>query len=151
MRKYMPSHRNMKVSIRSLGSALVIVVTALGCGDGRPDRVPIAGVVTIDGKPLAHGSIVFKPASGRTAGGSLDGQGRYFLTCYVKGDGAVPGDYTVAISGNEQLGETAMRWHAPRKYADPKTSELKATVDEPRDDLNFELKWDGGKPFTTKL
>jgi hypothetical protein len=113
--------------------------------------VPISGTVTIDGKPLAHGSILFKPASGRTAGGSLDSQGRYFLTCYEKGDGTAPGEYVVAISATEQLGETAVRWHAPRKYSDPKTSELKATVDEPRDDLNFELKWDGGKPFTTRL
>jgi hypothetical protein len=107
--------------------------------------------VTIDGQPLAHGSVLFKPAYGRSAGGALDSNGRYFLTCYVKGDGAIPGEYAVAISGNEQLGETAMRWHAPRRYSNPETSELKATVDEAQDDLNFDLKWDGGKPFTSKF
>lgn len=151
MREYLTSRRIARVPTWSLGSTLVVILTALGCGDGRPDRVPISGVVTIDGQPLAHGSILFKPANGRSAGGALDSQGRYFLTYYEKGDGAVPGEYTVAVSANEQLGETAMRWHAPRKYSNPETSELKATVDEPREDLNFELKWDGGKPFTTRL
>jgi hypothetical protein len=130
---------------------LLALCMALGCGDGRAKRVPISGRVTIDGQPLVHGSVLFRPANGRSAGGALDSEGRYVLTCFEKGDGAIPGDYAVAISGAEQLGETAIRWHAPRKYAEVKTSQLKATVDGPRDDLNFDLKWDGGKPFTVKF
>jgi hypothetical protein len=127
------------------------VVAALGCGDGRPSRVPISGQVTIDGKPLAFGSVLFRPKNGRAAGGSLDANGRYVLSCFAKGDGAIVGEYSVGISGNEQLGETSQRWHAPKKYSDPATSGLTATVDEPRDDLNFDLKWDGGKPFVEKF
>jgi hypothetical protein len=134
-----------------ISAMLVTLGAALGCGDGRPERVPISGRVTIDGQPLAHGSVLFRPANGRSAGGALDSEGRYVLTCYEKGDGAMPGEYAVAISGSEQIGETAIRWHAPRKYADVKTSELKVTVDGPRDDVNFDLKWDGGKPFTVKF
>lgn len=130
------------------GSGLMLLVAALaGCGDGRPTRVPISGQVTIDGAPLQFGSVLFVPASGRSAGGSLDKDGRYFLSCFEKGDGAMVGDYRVAITGSEQLGETAVRWHAPKKYKDAATSELTATVDGPKEDMNFELKWDGGKPF----
>jgi hypothetical protein len=130
------------------GSCLMLLVAALaGCGDGRPTRVPISGKVTIDGAPLQFGSVLFVPASGRSAGGSLDKEGRYFLSCFEKGDGAMVGEYRVAITGSEQLGETAVRWHAPKKYRDIATSNLTAAVDGPKDDVDFELTWEGGKPF----
>ena len=135
-----------------LASLSLLALTFLsGCGDGRPARVPISGQVTIDGQPLAFGSVLFKPASGRSAGGALDKNGRYVLTCFEPGDGAMTGDYQVGITGYEAIGETAVRWHAPKKYQDPATSGLTATVEGPRDDLNFELSWEGGKPFVEKF
>ena len=133
------------------GALASLLLGSSGCGDGRPARVPISGQVTIDGQPLKFGSILFRPASGRAPSGTLDANGRYVLSTYEKGDGAMVGEYTVAITGNEQLGEVAQRWHAPEKYSDPARSELKATVEGPRDDLNFELTWDGGKPFVQKF
>ncbi|BBO30822.1 hypothetical protein PLANPX_0434 [Lacipirellula parvula] len=137
-----------------LRSSLLLAILAcclLGCGDGRPTRVPISGKITVDGQPLKFGVIVFKPATGRASSGRLDADGRYVLSTYDRGDGAIAGDYTVTISGNEQLSETSHRWHAPKKYSDPTASGLTATVESPRDDLNFELTWDGGKPFVEKF
>lgn len=131
--------------------AAVAVAICVGCGDGRPTRVPVSGQVTIDGQPLQFGSILFTIAGGRPAGGSIGKDGRYKLTSYEPGDGAMVGEYTVAITGNEALGETAARWHAPKKYKDAATSGLTATVEGPRDDLNFELTWDGAKPFVEKF
>lgn len=137
-----------------LRSSLLLAFVAcglLGCGDGRPTRVPIAGKVSVDGQPLKFGVIVFQPATGRASSGRLDGEGRYVLSTYDRGDGAIAGEYVVTISGNEQLSETSRRWHAPKKYSNPAESGLTATVEDPRDDLNFELTWDGGKSFVEKF
>lgn len=131
--------------------ASCVVAACLGCGDERPTRVPVSGKVTIDGQPLQFGSVLFKIEGGRSAGASLDKEGRYQLTTYEPGDGVMVGDYQVAITGNEAIGETAAKWHAPKKYKDATTSGLTATVDGPRDDLNFELTWEGGKPFVEKF
>ena len=48
---------------------------------------------------------------------------------------------------------TKTRWHGPKKYADPNTSGLLAEISGPKDDLTFNISWNGGKPFveTEKL
>ncbi|QDT00957.1 hypothetical protein HG15A2_42990 [Adhaeretor mobilis] len=59
-------------SRRREGVALAVVLTLgllSGCGDGRPERVAVSGVVLIDGKPLTHGSVLFVPGQGRPGGG----------------------------------------------------------------------------------
>ena len=135
----------------AVATTLVVSCGAiLGCGDGRPDVAAVSGRVTIDGKPLTKGAISFIPAKGRQAGGAIESDGRYELTCFEKGDGAILGEYKVAINGVEYLSETLLKWHAPKKYSNVATSGLTATIDGPRDDLNFELTWDGGKPFEEK-
>lgn len=138
-------------SLPLLGLMASALLVGLGCGDGRPTRVPISGTVTIDGKPLKFGSVLFVPPAGRPAGGALDANGRYELSCDEKGDGTMLGEYKVAVTGVESLGEHAQRWHAPQKYRDAQTSGLTATVEGPRDDLNFEITRDGGKPFVEKF
>lgn len=135
----------------SLSTTCSVLVLFAGCNDGRPKRAPISGQVLIDGQPLTHGSVSFMPTQGRPAGANLDENGRFVLTCYEKDDGAVLGEYRVAISGVEYLGETAQRWHAPKRYADMNKSGLTLTVDGPRDDLKFELTWGGGKPFVERF
>ena len=55
-------------------AALAVVMT--GCGSGKPVR---EGVVTLDGEPIANGSILLMPATGKgqTAGtGIVDGRYR---------------------------------------------------------------------------
>lgn len=50
--------RNVVLALLSL-----IICTALsGCSKGRPEpkRVPVTGTVTLDGKPMAEGTIYFK-------------------------------------------------------------------------------------------
>jgi len=138
-------------SLPLLGLIASALLVGLGCDDGRPARVPISGTVTIEGQPLKFGSVSFVPAAGRPAGGALDSNGRYELTCYEKGDGTMAGEYKVAVTGVESLGEHAQRWHAPQKYRDAQASGLTATVEGPRDDLNFEITWDGAKPFVEKF
>ena len=40
----------------------LLLITA-GCGDGKGRRIPVSGVVTIDGHSLSHGSVTFMPVS----------------------------------------------------------------------------------------
>lgn len=130
-----------------LALVLVPVIAFTGCGDGRPSRAPVAGQVLIDGKPLTMGSIRFYPENGRASMGRIDEQGRFKLSCYEEGDGATIGRHVVSISATEELGGLKVRWHVPKKYARPETSGLECIVEGPRDDVRFELSWDGDGPF----
>ncbi|MBA3482591.1 MAG: hypothetical protein H0T51_12320 [Pirellulales bacterium] len=109
--------------------------------------MPVAGIVTIDGRPLTEGNIKFVPDGGRPSSGKIEPNGRFVLTCYDGADGAIPGTHRVAISASKILSESKMQWLAPRKYADFRTSDLKYDINEPTDNLAIELTWDGGKPF----
>lgn len=120
---------------------------AVGCGDGRPARVPVSGKVLIDGRPLSGGFIRFVPSDARPSGGKIDKNGRFTLTCYDGGDGAVPGTHRIEVSANQPLSDTKIRWLAPKKYASFKTSELVEKITDATDSLVIELTWDGGKPY----
>src|SRR6478752_4175239 len=113
--------------------SMFVMVLALvgGCGDGKPTRVPISGKVLIDGKPLTMGSIVYVPQGARPSGGTIDKEGRFVLTCYQHGDGAVLGAHRVSVTAAQNIGETAIRWEAPKIYADINTSALVENVDGP--------------------
>lgn len=127
---------------------LILFVTVMsGCGDGRPTRVNVSGQVLIDGKPLTMGNVKFVPEGARPSAGKLDESGRFTLTCYDGDDGVVPGRHRAQISAMEIVGPTKVRWLAPPKYADFRTSELEFEITEPTNDLKIELTWDGGKPF----
>ncbi len=127
---------------------IVVTTTALaGCGDGRPERVPVAGVVTIDGTPLNRGFITFVPEQGRSSSGDIDAQGRFELFSYKPGDGVLLGNHKVEVVAIETISDTKMRWLVPKKYANRDSSGLTCEVDGPRDDVEIELSWDGGKPL----
>ncbi|WP_145284032.1 carboxypeptidase regulatory-like domain-containing protein [Pirellulimonas nuda] len=144
----MDNFRRRGVPAMLLGIALCGLI---GCGDGRPVRVPVSGVVLIDGAPLTHGSILFFPEQGRPGGGAIGADGTFTASCYEPGDGLPPGKYRVQVKATEPMGEVAQRWHAPQKYASPSTSGLEVDVDSAIDDLKIELQWDGGKPFVERF
>jgi hypothetical protein len=134
-------------SSASLFAACILCLIVIGCRDGRPGRVPVGGTVLIDGKPLTSGSIMFIAQGLRPAGSALDQSGRFKLSCYERGDGAVPATYRVKVRGIEPVNERSNRWLAPKKYADERSSGIEVKVTEPVDDLKIELTWDGKKPF----
>jgi hypothetical protein len=75
-----------------------------GCGGGvatddRP-RQAISGTVTLDGRPLATGSIQFQPASAQESvvAGAIITDGKYSIP---RDQGLVPGTYSVSISSVE--------------------------------------------------
>lgn len=138
-------------AVAGLLAAAAFVAATAGCGDGRPRRVPVSGQVLIDGRPLTHGYVRLMPDNARPATAQIGPDGRFTLKTFEDGDGSVVGTHPMIVAANEALGETRQRWHAPPKYADPKTSGLTATIDGPTDSLVIELTWDGGKPFVEQF
>jgi hypothetical protein len=119
--------------------------TLVGCGDGRPARVPVSGVVLLDGQPLKRGFVKFVPTNGRPSLGNIGDDGSFALTCYDGGDGAIPGTHKVQVTSNRIISNTKIEWHAPSKYADFRTSGIEIEVTEPVDDLKIELRSGGQK------
>ena len=131
--------------------AIACLVSTLGCADGRPERVPVAGTVLIDGKPLTCGSIMVIPDGERPAGGNIGPDGRFQLTSYELNDGVTPGTHRVTVQATERISERETRWLTPKKYGNPASSDLQVTIDGPTDDLTIELSWEGGKPFVERM
>lgn len=129
----------------AVGKLLILsLLTGLvGCGDGRPTRVPVSGKVTIDGKPLKVGSVKFFPAEGgRQAGAGLSEEGRYSVVMYEKNDGLPVGEYNVTITSTEPVSDTKIRWLIPKRFSERKTSKLKIEISEETDSLDFDLSWE---------
>jgi hypothetical protein len=127
-----------------VGAAFVAAFLNLaGCSGSGPKIVPVSGTVTIDGQPLTYGHVQILPAGWRPASGRLDGSGRFVLTTTSPNDGCAVGTHPVVILSGESLSPEIMKWHAPQKYADVKTSELTVTITGPTDDLKIELISDG--------
>lgn len=131
--------------------AVVCAVACLGCGDGRPKRVPIAGKVMIDGKPLERGFIQVVSADNRPATGEIGRDGSFRLTTFDDNDGCVLGNHKVTVIANENQGPYALKWHAPKEYSDVATSDVMLDVTGPREDVVIELSWKGGAPFVEKF
>jgi hypothetical protein len=126
---------------------VAVVVGTPGCNDGRPERVPVSGVLTIDGQPLEKAFVVFYPPSGRSSNGRTDSSGRFNLACFEEADGAQLGEHQVSVIAVQEINSNTMKWFAPKKYANHATSGLKFTVDKPTSEMNIALSWGGGKPF----
>lgn len=85
---------------RSLYAFLGVIGLLLvsGCGP-ESTIVPVSGEVIYQGKPIPEAKVMFlSPDSPRTASSLTDAQGRFNLTTFTKGDGAVIGEHKVAIS-----------------------------------------------------
>lgn len=115
--------------------------------DDGPTRVPVSGIVTIDGAPLKMGSVMIAPIGKRPAMGIIDGQGRFTMSTFEKGDGVAPGTHRVSVTACEPISARSNRWNAPKKYTNTETSGLEVTIDGPQDNLEIKLTWEGGKPF----
>jgi hypothetical protein len=124
-------------------AVLAVALCCVGCSD-RPHIVPVSGQVLIDGKPLGYGFVRFSSGEGRPALGRLDKEGRFRLTTYESGDGAIVGSHRIAILAH-QITDTGIKWHAPSRYADYATSGLTQEISEPTDSLVINLTQDKEK------
>jgi hypothetical protein len=132
-------------AVVAFGFGLLFVAAATGCNRGL-DLVPVEGMVTYEGLPLAKAGVLFRPGSGPPAMGSTDEEGRFTLRT-ANQPGAFVGDYQVTVAKTEHLSKqipgqvfpiTQVRYLIPQRYANPDTSRLTATVID--DDNYFEFK-----------
>ncbi len=128
---------------------LIVLSIMAGCSDGRPLRVPVSGRVMIDGKPVEYGFVQILPENDRPAIGKLGPGGKFVLGTFEDDDGCVLGNHKVTVIANESEGFAgkAQRWHAPKKYINPASSNLRVEITKATNDLLIELTWEGGKPF----
>jgi hypothetical protein len=135
----------------------VALLAVAGCGSAKV--YPVSGRVNFNGKPMAGtGSITFIPVVQKEgapmAGGEVLANGTYQLTTVKANDGALAGEYRVAITQVTSVepqpvpdGEAAPAVVAalppdqliPAIYADHVNSPLTATVKAENNTINFEL------------
>ncbi len=132
--------------LRTLLTGTTILSTTMfltGCGGGASDQpkiAPVAGVVTMDGEPLAGASVQFFSENGRPSAGVTNADGRYELVYIENQKGAVLGNHVVRISTqNDEEDPLGMQGTetVPAKYNSKST--LTATVVEGANEFNFDL------------
>ena len=122
------------------------VLLLIGCGQGPSSRASVAGKVTVDGKPLEEGSIVFVPTDGTTgptAGGRIR-NGNYTIG---NKKGPVVGTARVEIRAVRETGRISTFGfdagqkervqYIPARYNED--SQLRADLKRGRNSLDFEL------------
>lgn len=98
---------------------------------------------------------MFMPVGGgKPAYGVTDAAGRFNLTTYETGDGALVGDHQVTITKKEVSGVIVTedgvsggiapegiqeKWIIPERYSSPETSQLKQTVSPKMEPIEFKL------------
>jgi hypothetical protein len=89
---------------------LIVAVCALsGCNKSPYELAPVHGTITINGRPVTQGRVMFAPIAsgehrdvGKPAFGTLQPDGSFVLTTFVDGDGAVVGEHWVTIFGPDK-------------------------------------------------
>lgn len=142
----------MRKSVIRWALAAALPALVVGCGKSggdRPETYPVNGVVTYKGLPVPDAQVTFSPeGQGQAAFGRTDAEGKYALTTFDSGDGAVAGRYKVAVTkfdaptvaaaptgseyvppeGQKKQKVAKPKNELPAKYATPQSSSLQAEV-----------------------
>ncbi|QDU88802.1 hypothetical protein Pla175_21860 [Pirellulimonas nuda] len=87
----------------------------IGCGE-RPDLAPVSGHVTLNGKPLDFGVVLFSPSKGIPAQGEIKEGGAFTMASLHPGDGALVGNHEVSV--------LCFKGHDPKAQADKQVGEV---------------------------
>jgi hypothetical protein len=138
-----------RIAPGAIAAAVLACLVALpGCGESGPTMGRVYGKVTYNGKPVPKGTITFVPTTpgGRNATGVIAEDGSYSLQTESPGDGAITGDYKVAISARDDVILDYIPKKAPppkrltpEKYENPETSDLTAKVESGSNSRDFDL------------
>jgi hypothetical protein len=129
----------------SIGFA-ALMVAAAGCG---PSQATVSGKVTLHGKPVTAGTVLFVGYNNQIATGKLDEEGHYVAPRVPMGSLKV----AVQTLRPEQLQAMANQSKdaqplpkrlanlvpVPQKYTDPETSGLTCQVNQSQQEHNIDL------------
>lgn len=134
---------------RSRLVCLVVLILLAGCSDSPEKTYPVEGVVTLDGKPLEGGSVLFESiepgSSGRryTARATIDAEGRYRLSTFGRYDGAVAGRHRAVVLPDQSRmtddPNAPLPITVPIKYSAPETTDLEYEVQPHENAINIDL------------
>jgi hypothetical protein len=130
------------------GPLVALAITLAACSDHLEAQV--SGRVTLDGKPIGPGTVVFAPfdASSSPAIGAIQPDGEYFLKT-SRTLGLAAGKYRGAVSVYEQPADAqrgvrqpieSSKLATPQKYLDAATSGLEFDVQPGSNVIDIELK-----------
>ncbi|QDU63079.1 hypothetical protein Pan216_39540 [Planctomycetes bacterium Pan216] len=105
-----------------------------------PKLGDVAGIVTLDGRPLHNAWVIFTPESGLSSYGQTDMEGRYELQFTARRSGAVVGDHQVQIGTKTTASEgqgVDRPETVPATYNEQ--SNLVETVSMGQNTIDFEL------------
>ena len=123
------------------------LLAASGCrGPKVKGLAPVRGTVTYKGEPLEGAAICFTPKEFKTGDrlgtGKTDSNGRFELRT-IGERGVLPGEYVVVVIKNEIVPRTPqsnsrpgrpppseVKSLIPKRYSDPKTSDLNVVVEK---------------------
>ena len=111
-------------------SALAVLLVA-GCR--RSPEASVYGTVTLDGKPLAAGTVAFHPANrGAIAYAGIHSDGTFRLSTGTN-QGLAAGEYAVTVVASEtplpgKAGLVVGKLLTPARYGKPESSGLRFTV-----------------------
>lgn len=150
-----------KPHVLTTASITVVWFTAIGCGVSREETAPVSGTVTLDGRPVTSGTVVFYPTDGRTAMARIGDDGQYELTTYIPGDGARLGSHKVTVESRSLRGGSAstpataavaddriplgpagppvVQWVVPQAYAQRATTPLVVEVRDTDNRIDLKL------------
>ena len=145
--------------------AMIVVYAAAGCGGVV--RVPVNGLITLDGVPVDEAAVTFMPTvSGRPGLAMTDSAGRFFVREAGMENGLTPGTYDVVVFkvvwapvnmvpapmpvDHPDGAPVPMvdvpgrnpeiaRYIVPKRYTKPETSGLRVSVKQADKNLTFAL------------
>lgn len=127
---------------RLVAAATVMALFVLSVGCSQKETAEVRGRVTVDGKPVGPGMVIFIPESSGEGRNSATGQfgvdGQYELTTFI-GRHRVVVQGTSGASYGEELPDFGKESVIPMNYADPKLSGLTANVDAGENNIDLPL------------
>jgi hypothetical protein len=117
--------------IRYIGFCGMVCVALAGCGAPSEKLTPVVGKVTVNGTPLATGSVTFHPDAGKGNStrhipvGTLDAEGTYKLMSATQ-EGAPLGWYKVTVSAQEPI-DPKNPYAPPKHLIGPKFSDASSS------------------------
>jgi hypothetical protein len=118
---------------------LVSSAALVGCGDKGPKKYPVSGTVTVDGKPVPKGSIVFANKGGGNApdaGTIVDGNYKFEATEGVKRVEITASREKAGI--NPAMGAAPKEEYIPARFNTASTLEANVTAAGPNT-FNFQV------------